>query len=1367
MPGAPLTKDEKNFWRLVRIMFEDVPGKLRGLFKSKFHEHFKLAWGDNQTSGEFFLANSNIRHTCHRVTDVIKQGDTAQYDFTALFTCLLFSGCGNGILLWSLKCCVNELHEMRHDLAHASSASLTHASFVKKLTSLNVAYAQLQWNPTVMRQWARNPMVTAKCVHLQLQLDAEKQRYTSLDLIVPDLDRTVQETAVIYERTNISLPVRVQKSNGHLDDESSDDISDDDDDEYDTTETSDDEEEVDEAKMNSRMACDIESFRKLHGSDSLTYRAFPIIDDIEISLSIDMEILDSETAAAWKVKKDEPIIIRLHLSLSQYPDGPVDCICCCLSVLMALGVLFFLVDCICRCLSVLMALGVLFFLVDCICRCLSVLMALGVLFFLVDCICRCLSVLMALYPDGPVPKVDVFQPSQQDYFSIGSQLRKILESFIKSNWTGTSQDFTSGNSCTSSAIPAEALPQMLSMGFCPTLARNALAMCGGDVQEAIDLLISDPDRLLPPAPPGWPQHVAPLPPKQVLGASGQEATVAKMEAACQEAASEPRSSPSVEPSPSTGIWLDLEAATVHARKIKEVPTLQFGLLVQLMLYARQRLLTLNEFCIVCDEPDVFPNAPMLKPAVCSRDLCIFSLLTLGVMADVARVIAFQPEVVDVLVTMAIAACRSPRQEVVFDPYPMVVAPHSSTQLAFDPKKKVFKRVSGALTGITSVNVATLCGSQLKEDMDRCDALAYPLLQWIITSNRSHIVKLSLEKQLSFMHTPHQFLLLSSPPTKEVIFTAAKQKYGSTFAFHGSPPENWHSILRHGLMNASNTKFQMNGHKYGSGIYLSPRSDVAFHYSRINVTDQQRSTGGNQAMVMTNNRQFLGMKNPAFVALCEVVTSHNLEKCTDHIWLTTNPNHVCTRFFFVGEGQQHSVIEDQTTSSGEGQQHSVGEDQTSSSGEGQQLCERGPNKFQWRRTITLCGRGPNKFQWRRTTTLCGRGPNNFQWRRTTLWERNKQVPVEKDNNTLWERTKQLPVEKDNNTLWERTKQVPVEKDNNTLWERTKQLPVEKDNNTLWERTKQLPVEKDNNSERTKQVPVEKDNNTLWERAKQVPVEKENNTLWERTKQLPVEKDNNTLWERTKQVPVEKDNNTLLERTKQLPVEKDNNSRTKQLPVEKDNNTLWERNKQLPVEKDNNTLWERTKQLPVEKDNNTLWERTKQLPVEKDNNTLGEGQQLWERTKQVPVETDNNTLWERTKQLPVEKDNNTLWERTKQLPVEKDNNTLWERTKQLPAEKDNNTLWERTKQVPVEKDNNTLWERTKQLPVEKDNNTLWERTKQLPAEKDNNTLWERTKQLPVEKDINTLYEYREAGYRRIDTQSNVYRDEILRAVKYQFR
>ncbi|XP_028942700.1 protein mono-ADP-ribosyltransferase PARP6-like, partial [Antrostomus carolinensis] len=79
---------------------------------------------------------------------------------------------------------------------------------------------------------------------------------------------------------------------------------------------------------------------------------------------------------------------------------------------------------------------------------------------------------------------------------------------------------------------------------------------------------------------------------------------------------------------------------------------------------------------------------------------------------------------------------------------------------------------------------------------------------IISSNRSHIVKLPLSRQLKFMHTSHQFLLLSSPPAKEARFRTAKKLYGSTFAFHGSHIENWHSILRNGLVNASYTKLQV-------------------------------------------------------------------------------------------------------------------------------------------------------------------------------------------------------------------------------------------------------------------------------------------------------------------------------------------------------------------------------------------------------------------------------------------------------------------------------------------------------------------------------------------------------------------------------
>ena len=75
-----------------------------------------------------------------------------------------------------------------------------------------------------------------------------------------------------------------------------------------------------------------------------------------------------------------------------------------------------------------------------------------------------------------------------------------------------------------------------------------------------------------------------------------------------------------------------------------------------------------------------------------------------------------------------------------------------------------------------------------------------------------------------MKTKYQFLLVSSPPAKEHAFQKAKSLHGSTYAFQlvttvmsyallvvycsGSSIENWHSIVRKGLLNASGTKFQV-------------------------------------------------------------------------------------------------------------------------------------------------------------------------------------------------------------------------------------------------------------------------------------------------------------------------------------------------------------------------------------------------------------------------------------------------------------------------------------------------------------------------------------------------------------------------------
>uniref|UniRef100_A0A673XIY5 Poly [ADP-ribose] polymerase n=1 Tax=Salmo trutta TaxID=8032 RepID=A0A673XIY5_SALTR len=316
---------------------------------------------------------------------------------------------------------------------------------------------------------------------------------------------------------------------------------------------------------------------------------------------------------------------------------------------------------------------------------------------------------------------------------------------------------------------------------------------------------------------------------------------------------------------------------------KSIPIRDRGFLVQTMEYAEQRTPVLNEFCVVCDEPHVFQNGPMLRPTVCERELCVFAFQTLGVMNEAADEIATGAQVVDLLVSMCRSALESPRKVVIFEPYPSVVDPCDSQALAFNPRKKDYDRVMRALDSLTSIREMSQAPYlEVKRQMDKHDPLAHPLLQWVISSNRSHIVKLLVTRQLKFMHTQHQFLLLSSPPAKESNFRAAKNLFGSTFAFHGSHIENWHSILRNGLVVASNTRLQLHGAIYGSGIYLSPMSSISFGYS-----DQGLRTVslGNFEKGKTN-----------------VITSPDLHKHGD-IWVVPNTDHVCTRFFFVYEDGQ--------------------------------------------------------------------------------------------------------------------------------------------------------------------------------------------------------------------------------------------------------------------------------------------------------------------------------------------------------------------------------------------------------------------------------------------------------------------------------
>ncbi|KAM9754517.1 protein mono-ADP-ribosyltransferase PARP6 isoform 1-T1 [Menidia menidia] len=570
-----------------------------------------------------------------------------------------------------------------------------------------------------------------------------------------------------------------------------------------------------------QLDADMEAVRTLYSDSAVAFRDYVSIDGVDVDLNINCKLLNGEVAKAWSINPSEPLVIRLHFSMS-------------------------------------------------------------------------------LYLDGPAPSVEVFQPSHTNHFSAVRQLQNILTVFIAQEWTHLTNDKTvarrkSKHSWFRPSGTMRKFRARLSIWLPlskydksnqiqePALRgrTNLRAMKNRFTNRTTSYNIKNPVGEL-----------------FTYSPSGKKVMVSAVKTSAQL---------------STKQLVELLFTNQALGHCRSTPTLQHGFLVQIMRYAEQRIPTLNEYCAVCDERHVFQNGPMLKPAVCTRELCVFSFNVLGVMSGATEEVATGAEVIDLLVAMCRAALQSSRKNIIFEPYPCIVDPSNPKALAFSPKRRSYDRLQRALNGVLLVRRMTQGPySETKKQMDKIDPLAHPLLQWIIASNRSHIIKLPLKKQLKFMHTPHQFLLISSPPSKEARFQSARKLYGSTFAFHGSHIENWHSILRKGLINASYTKLQLHGAAYGKGIYLSPISSISFGYSEMGKGQYHMPT--KEELIEKYNRvnefkqepqghtRFLQSHNLNCVALCEVITSKDLQK-HGKIWVCPVSDHVCTRFLFVYENGQ--------------------------------------------------------------------------------------------------------------------------------------------------------------------------------------------------------------------------------------------------------------------------------------------------------------------------------------------------------------------------------------------------------------------------------------------------------------------------------
>ncbi|KAF4975451.1 hypothetical protein FZEAL_7748 [Fusarium zealandicum] len=167
---------------------------------------------------------------------------------------------------------------------------------------------------------------------------------------------------------------------------------------------------------------------------------------------------------------------------------------------------------------------------------------------------------------------------------------------------------------------------------------------------------------------------------------------------------------------------------------------------------------------------------------------------------------------------------------------------------------------------------------------RMDTSTLALLNWIVASNRSFIVQDAPVSASPFtaveadnaafdsanlvqgMTMPWlQFRFAQGSPEKEQVFlqelkqlkgpNGAPKQHPSLFAWHGSPLENWHSIIRTGL-DFSTT---LHGRAFGHGVYLSKDFSTSQGYSARNPATYTFGTWPNSEL-----------KVSSAISICEVV-----------------------------------------------------------------------------------------------------------------------------------------------------------------------------------------------------------------------------------------------------------------------------------------------------------------------------------------------------------------------------------------------------------------------------------------------------------------------------------------------------------------
>ena len=204
-------------------------------------------------------------------------------------------------------------------------------------------------------------------------------------------------------------------------------------------------------------------------------------------------------------------------------------------------------------------------------------------------------------------------------------------------------------------------------------------------------------------------------------------------------------------------------------------------------------------------------------------------------------------VADFLIRNAYAAMKSGRCDTIFEPIPATWKPTDSETKSNAELLKVMiisakKKELNIIDNIDVIFEFIKTSYNDLELLDKMGQNTYGLIKFILASNqimiKSHSLLTSSDtivfNNTNSANTITADTVLSSIQQFKIIHTPLiedklKDKKTS-FLYHGSPYENWYSIMRNGLKIGSKNKYFLNGAVHGNGIYLSNNIHLSLGYT---------------------------------------------------------------------------------------------------------------------------------------------------------------------------------------------------------------------------------------------------------------------------------------------------------------------------------------------------------------------------------------------------------------------------------------------------------------------------------------------------------------------------------------------------------